>query len=260
MNKSAPGVESKLFEREELFASVCFLLASTYWPTLLLIGFAIPILELTMGNFRRYLVKLVLIESIAIASFGTWSAVLSTNVSSTQVPGIDSTGQIHYLMTHFWLIPVIVVNSFRSNGIIWTKAGIGVLGWGTLYFPWAFYMVFIIVLGALQISVIRWRDLRSFGAIIGAVISILTFISFILLMYVVSTPVGALTVDQQYLQGRYFHPLMLIFAAMISTSELEGNLNKVRLKLSHIEHLLLVFFIIVTWMVLQTLQWRYWRR
>ena len=251
--------ESKLFVRQEILASVCFLLVATYWPTLLLIGFAIPIRELEMRNFRRYMIKSLMIVGSAVVAFAIWSAVISTNMSSTQMPGINSSGQVHYLATHFWLIPVIVLNSFWSNGIIWAKAAIGVLGWGTLYFHWFFYLVFVIVLVELFKRIINWGDLLRLSTVIGAVISLATFIGFILLMYVVATPVGACSVAQEFLQGRYFHPLFLFLAVMAYSPDLETTFTQPKSKLFNTENFLLAFFVIVTWVVLTTLRWRYWR-
>ena len=208
--------DSYRITREDIIA-ICFCCAILFgvkiaYAPLIIILFAISAKK--FGGWKRWgcCVSAVIVTGIV---FYLLPSIITNVITGDVAPGLlpSQIEQEAYFMSHLGEFPSVIYHTVKQFYLYWMESFVGILGWLDAYFPYAFILLFLCVLGisfaidacSIEGVSVKTRVLSLSGVVVFFVGSILT-------MYVRWNPelTGIIGGKIAYGgQGRYFIPVIL---------------------------------------------------
>lgn len=192
-------------------AAIGLIICSTkpvYAPLLLIAGPA----TLVRGQRMNQLVSLVTILLVAVGGAVFWFAVNSGRLIVVR-HGADIHAQAHFVLTHPLAFVAAMATSLRVLYPWYTVTLVGRLGWLNVSLPHFAYGLALVGFVPAWLAAGRERARISAGIVLWWLVLFAGAVTLTMLaMYIDWTPVGAQVVAG--VQGRYFIPLLALFAAI----------------------------------------------
>lgn len=204
--------EERLIKNSEIivFMLLTIVLATVkhaYFP-LLLLAFAIPkSCFISRKQYYGIVCGGIFVALLFFLIYKIPTDVLLQNVKAVIYPYTEQQPQMEYILTHFYRVPIIIINSFIKYMPFYVNSFFGNLGRLQILYPPIFVVLYLIMLvviltDELQVEVNIRKSIKLLSAMSFITASILIFVGTYIVWTSFQVGIGADYVDG--VQGRYF--------------------------------------------------------
>ena len=226
---------------------IIVLLFSLKINVLVLILFLFIIPKSTFINKKQ----LIMFIFIVVALFGLlvigWNSIaLTQHGTYLEIEGVNTFGQIKYILNHPLDFISTVTSSYLTNGFEYLKEYIGMMGYRYWQFPSFTYPLVILII-ILALFADADQQLSNHERIYLISIFIIGLIVTAAAMYVVMNPIGSSSIDG--INGRYLIPIfpVLLIALIPKKNIIKDRVKKMVIALSPIISIIIVLAVIATY-------------
>lgn len=224
---------------------VCISLAimsKVSYAPLCLVFLAIPMKKFETKK-QGILTKLGVLVVSFITTLITYQFALSKNIEQWPIPGVSSSGQIHFIINNLFQYVQVVVKLFADNVYSYFNGVSCSLAYsGNLQNIFTVLIIVVLFLMAICDDECDVYNMSIADRIFLALSVALSWGMVVSALYVTFTPVGSTTVNG--VQGRYMTPLVLPALLILKNRFVKMNVKKERLNLIMIASV--VFLLVIT--------------